>query len=107
MLILIDESLPRRLRHSLPGHDVFTVQQRGWSGMKNGLLIRTAERHGFDVFITADRHITYQQNLSSSGLKIVVIAARSNRFADVEPLAGSILSAVNEMQAGEIRVISS
>jgi hypothetical protein len=64
MRILLDESLPRELKHELPGYDVQTVQDAGWAGLNNGeLLRRAAER--FDLFLTADQNLQYQRNLSA------------------------------------------
>jgi len=64
MRILLDESLPRRLKTEFVGHEVATVAERGWSGVKNGeLLTLAAER--FDVFVTADQNLQYQQNLAA------------------------------------------
>ena len=62
MRIQLDESLPRRLRGELSGHSVSTVTQRGWSGVENGELLRVAA-DDFDVFLTADQNIEYQQSL--------------------------------------------
>jgi hypothetical protein len=102
---LLDESVPRRLRRVLTGHEVFSVQQRGWAGMKNGQLLSAAESDRFEAFITADRHIRYQQNLAKMTLRIIVLALPSNRFADIEPLTPSILLALQERRAGELRII--
>jgi len=60
--ILFDECLPRRLRLLLAGHEVITVTQAGWSGIKNGKLLALAQE-GFDAFITIDQHLAAQQNL--------------------------------------------
>jgi hypothetical protein len=62
--VLLDEQLPRHLVHQLQGHEVTTVQQQGWAGMKNGELLRSAAAAGFEVFLTADRNLEFQQNLS-------------------------------------------
>lgn len=64
MKILLDESLPARLAHELHGHKVVTVAEAGWSGKKNGELLKLAESK-FDVFITIDQNLQYQVNLSS------------------------------------------
>jgi predicted nuclease of predicted toxin-antitoxin system len=74
MRILLDESLPRRLRTSFPGHEVATVAEAGWSGLENGELLRLAASR-FDLFVTADQNLQYQQNLSSLPLSVAVLAA--------------------------------
>jgi predicted nuclease of predicted toxin-antitoxin system len=98
MRILLDESLPAELRPELPSHEVRTVQELGWSGLKNGeLLARSAGR--FDVFLTADQNLQYQQNLSALPVAIVVLAARSNRIADLRPLMPKLLRSLKTLQA--------
>ena len=93
MRILLDESLPAELGPELPGHDVRTVQEMGWSGLKNGdLLARSASQ--FDVFVTADQNLRYQQNLSTLPVAIAVLAAKSNRIDDLRPLIPGLLGAL-------------
>ena len=75
MKVLLDENLPHRLRNALGTHEVFTVRYQGWSGLKNGALLRTAESGGFQVFVTGDQTISYEQNLSARQLAVVVLSA--------------------------------
>ena len=75
MRILLDESLPRRLRGDLTGHAVVTVAQCGWSGLENGELLQVAAGR-FDAFLTADQNTEYQQNLNALPLAVVVLVAR-------------------------------
>ena len=77
MRILLDESLPRRLRGDFTGHAVVAVAQCGWSGLENGELLQVAAGR-FDAFLTAAQNIEYQQNLSALPLAIVVLSARNN-----------------------------
>ena len=107
MRVLLDEQLPRQLAPLLVGHDVRTVQQIGWAGLKNGELLQRAEAAGFEVFISADQNIEFQQNLRRSGLCIVVISAASNALEDLEPLVSSILSAIRRASAGQLIRVSS
>jgi predicted nuclease of predicted toxin-antitoxin system len=85
MKVLLDECLPRPLKHDLPEHEVATVGEMGWAGIKNGALLRLAET-AFEVFITADQNLEYQQNLRSTLLAIVVLVAPDNRVATLRPL---------------------
>lgn len=78
MRVLLDECLPRRLGALLTGHAVSTVQQMGWAGLKNGALLDQIGA-GFDVFITIDRNLPAQQDLSLRAFGVVVLRARSNR----------------------------
>ena len=91
----------------MPGFQVFTVQQRGWSRTKNGALLRLAESAGFDAFLTADQSLRYQQNLSASTLRIIVFEAVSNRMEHIGPLLPAAMQALGEMSPGELRIISS
>ena len=79
MRILLDEQLPREL----VGHEVHTVQQEDWAGLGNGELLRRAATAGFEVFVTADQNLQFQQNLAHSSLRVLVFAARSNALEDL------------------------
>jgi hypothetical protein len=96
--ILIDESLPRYLRRVLAGHEVQTVQEMGWGGVKNGPLLALAES-AFDIFLTADKNLRYQQNLA--GRRLVVIVFPSNKLSVVKTLEESLKSRIAQTQAGD------
>ncbi|MFO0691295.1 MAG: DUF5615 family PIN-like protein [Myxococcota bacterium] len=101
MRLLLDECVPKRLGRLLAPHDVQTVQQAGWSGIKNGaLLARAAE--SFDVFVTVDQGIRYQQNLADLNIAVVVLAARSNNIDDLQPLIPKLLSALESARPGSV-----
>ena len=85
MRLLLDESVPKRLRHALPNHEVKTVVEMGWGGIKNGNLLVLAAS-SFDAFITVDKNLPYQQNLSSLALAVVVLDAHSNELPALLPL---------------------
>ena len=72
--ILLDENLPHKLRHLLRGHDVRTVAYQGWAGLSNGELLRAVEEAGFEVMITADHGIRYQQNRKNSSVGLIVLS---------------------------------
>ena len=92
MKVLLDENLPHALRHELPGHDVFTVRYMKWDGMKNGLLLSTAAAAVFDVLITMDSGVNYQQNLATLPLAVVILQALSNDIDDLRPLIPELLA---------------
>lgn len=96
MRILLDESLPRRLSGELPGHNASTVTERGWSGLDNGALLRSAAGE-FDVFLTADQNLEYQQNLSALPLAVVVLVARDNTFGTLRRLMPEVLDCLNQL----------
>lgn len=101
MRVLLDECLPKRLKHLLIGHKVQTVPEAGWAGKKNGELIRLATGK-FDAFITIDSNLIYQQNLSDVPFGVVVLSARSNRLADLETLVPAILEALDGLRPKEL-----
>ena len=85
MRLLLDESVPKRLRRHLPSHDVKTVVEMGWSGVKNGALLALAAKD-FDAFVTVDKSLPYQQNLASLPVAVVVLRANSNELPQLLPL---------------------
>ena len=84
MRIILDECLDRRFARELNGLDVKTVPQTGWAGIKNGELMTLAAAE-FDVFITVDRNLSYQQNLPQYEIALIVLRAISNRYEDLAP----------------------
>jgi hypothetical protein len=102
MRILLDESLPRVLRSRLPGHEVATVVGCGWSGITNGKLLALAATR-FDVFLTADQNLEYQQNMSTLPLAVFVLVALDNRISSLEPLIPALLIALEEFSPRTLR----
>ena len=86
-------------------HEVRTVPQMGWAGIKDGQLLELAESE-FDVFITVDRNLPFEQNLSKLALIIVIVEARSNRLSDLKPLSPKILKIIGTAQQGQANRIS-
>jgi predicted nuclease of predicted toxin-antitoxin system len=94
MKILLDESVPQKLRLLIEGgHTVMTTWFQGWSGLKNGALLDAAEEAGFDLFITADQELSYQQNLK--GRKMALVVLSTNNWSSVKAHAGRIVAAIN------------
>jgi predicted nuclease of predicted toxin-antitoxin system len=102
MRILLDECVPRRLRQELPGHDVRTVPEMGWTGKKNGELLRLMAEQNFEVLLTTDQSIRHQQNLQAAGIALVVLIATSNRLADLLPLVPTVQSALASIKPGDV-----
>jgi predicted nuclease of predicted toxin-antitoxin system len=96
MRILLDESLPRDLAGVLVGHQAVTVRAAGWSGVTNGKLLELAASR-FDVFLTADRNIEYQQNLAKLPVAVVVLVVRSTRIQAIEPVVPELLKLLNHI----------
>jgi hypothetical protein len=98
MKILLDENLPHGLRQHLVGHEAFTVSYLGWSGTKNGELIRRAADNGFDAMLTLDDGVAYQQNLTT--LRIAI--SMSNDLDDLLPLVPAILQALSAVSPKQV-----
>jgi len=77
MKIILDESVPQKLRLLIEGHAVVTVAFQGWSGLKNGALLTAAEEAGYELLITADQEITYQQNLTGRKTALLVLSTNN------------------------------
>ena len=104
MRILLDEPVPRRLGAALVGHEATTVPKSGWAGIKNGKLLALAATK-FDVSLTTDKNIEFQQNLSALPIAILVIVAISNRMKDIEPLVPEMLNALNHLPPKTLRKV--
>ena len=90
MRVLLDECLPRRLKRELIGHDARTTPEMGWASKRNGDLLRLAVGE-FDAFLTVDRKLQHQQNLSAFNIAVVVLIANGNTLADLQPLIPKVL----------------
>lgn len=102
MRVLLDENIDCRLKRRFSAEfEVMTVDECGWKGMKNGELLRVAQ-DSFDVFVTMDKNLEYQQNLSGIRLGIVIVKAQSNSYRDVEPLMPRINTALKTIQPGDL-----
>jgi hypothetical protein len=102
--VLLDECLPARLARLLTGHSVTTVPRRGWAGIKNGDLLRLAEKE-YDVFVTVDRKISLQQDPATFKLAVVLIRAQSNRLEDIRPLVPELLEALGRATARTLTTV--
>jgi predicted nuclease of predicted toxin-antitoxin system len=97
--ILLDEYLPHRLRPLLTGHDVFTVAFMKWKGVQNGELLALAAANGFDVVITKDTGMPYQQNTERLPCSIVVLEAPTNELEDIRPLVPGLMECLKTLSA--------
>jgi predicted nuclease of predicted toxin-antitoxin system len=102
--ILLDECLDRRFARDLVGHFVTTVPRRGWAGIKNGELLALAEKE-FDVFVTIDRKIAIEQDLTRFTLAVVLLRARTNRLEHIRPLAALLLEQLEHASIGTLTVV--
>lgn len=107
MKLLLDESVPKRLGSFFPDElEVHTVQQMGWTGSSNGDLLRLASAHGFDVMITVDQGIEYEQNLDYLPIPVIVMVARKNRLQELSPLVPKVVATVSTNPQKRIYLVS-
>lgn len=99
--ILLDECLPKKLKRELQDYTVATVQEMGWAGKKNGELMRVARGH-FDVFLTADQNLQYQQNLAYAAVGVIVLVAPNNRIEMLKPLIPKVDVVLTSIKAGDV-----
>jgi predicted nuclease of predicted toxin-antitoxin system len=102
--ILLDECVDRRLARDIIGHEVKTAAQMGWAGKSNGDLLTVAEAQ-FEVFVTTDRNLFFQQNLARFRIAVLILTARSNRLEDLRPLVPDLLKTPPFAKIGEAKSI--
>ena len=102
MKVLVDESLPVALAAEIKDHDVSTVRAQRWLGLRNGVLLRAAVDAGFEVIVTADKALQYQQNLERIGIGVVLISRVRNRMRDLRPLLQQLLIAIAQVRPGQL-----
>lgn len=104
MRVLLDECLPRKLKHDVRADFVRTVPEMEWASIENGALLRLAESE-FDVFLTRDRNLEYQQNLKNFDLAVIVLLARSNNIDDLRPLMPAANAAIQIIRPHEVKYV--
>ncbi len=104
MKLLLDECVPRRLKHDFFGHDVLTIDEAGFKGLKNGKLIDAANQI-FEVLVTVDKNIEHQQNKDKLPIAIIILSAKSNRYESLSPLIPEALKILENIKIGEIILI--
>lgn len=104
MRALLDECVDWRLSRDIVGHEVKTTRQMGWSSIKNGELLALAATD-FDAFVTVDRNLSFQQDVSARNIAVVVLRATSNRLADLRPLVPKLLACLATASRGTVTVV--
>ena len=105
MRLLLDECVPGRLRRALPNHDVSTVVQIGWAGVKNGKLLALASAK-FDAFITVDKNLPYQQNQATLPIAVLVLNAFSNELESLLPLLPTLEKRLSSLVPGSYVLVT-
>lgn len=101
MKLLLDECVTRQLKRDLAGHEVHTVEDARLKGLENGDLLKAASGV-YEVLITVDRNIPYQQNLAGLNIAILILAAKRNSYVRLKPLIPRALSALKTMKVGDV-----
>lgn len=104
MKLLLDECVTRYLKPDFIGHEVKTVREAGFTGLKNGELLKAAER-AFDVLVTVDQSIRHQQNLPAFNLGVLILAAKTNKYGDLKPLVPRALDVLKSLQPGAFALV--
>lgn len=104
MNVFLDECVDWRLALDIDGHNVRTARQQGWSTIKNGELLALATKE-FDVFVTVDRNLSFQQNLPAFSIAVIVLRAHSNRLGDLQPLVPELLGAIPKARRGTVTYV--
>jgi predicted nuclease of predicted toxin-antitoxin system len=106
MRILIDECLNWRLSRALTGHYAVSAQKMGWAGIKNGKLLALAVEHGFDVFLTGDRNLTFQQRTHDFAIAVIVLEAEGTQLHQTLPLMAKVLTALESIKIRQVVRVS-
>ena len=104
MKVFVDECVDWRLSRDIVGHEVKTASQMRWSTIKNGELLALAAKE-FDVFVTVDRNLSFQQNLPTFSIAVIVLRAPSNRLADLKPLIPELLARIPSAKKGAVEYV--
>jgi hypothetical protein len=102
MKILLDECVDQKLRLLFGDHECQTAAYAKLAGLKNGVLLAAAEAASFEILITTDQEIPYQQNLEGLRISIIILCARTNRLADLEGLVPAVLFSLRSIEAGQV-----
>lgn len=105
MKVLLDECVTRYLKRDFTGHEVHTIEEAGFKGLKNGRLLQAASSR-YDVLVTVDQNIKYQQNLKTSDVAIIVLKAKRSTYPLLKPLIPQVLEFLEKIKPGEVIVIS-
>jgi hypothetical protein len=102
--VFLDECVDRRLARDITSHEVRTARDQGWTGIANGRLLALVAQ-SFDVFVTVDRNLAFQQNVATLPIAVVVLRARTNRLADLRPLLSELMRAITSSPRGVVTVV--
>jgi hypothetical protein len=105
MKVLFDECVDWRLSRDIAGHEVSAARDLGWTTIKNGELLSLAVRNGFQVFVTVDRNLSFQQNIPAYEIAVIVLRAQTNRLSDLRPLVPALLKAIDSARPRSVLTV--
>jgi predicted nuclease of predicted toxin-antitoxin system len=105
MKVLLDECVTRYLKRDFTGHEVLTVEEAGFKGLKNGQLLQAASNQ-WDILVTVDQNLEYQQSLKTLTVAVIVLKARRSTYPILKPLMPQVLITLEKIKPGEIIVVS-
>ena len=105
MRVLLDECVTRYLKRDFTGHEVLTVEEAGFKGLKNGRLLQAASGQ-YEVLVTVDQNLKYQQNLKTFALAVIVLKAKRSTYPMLKSLMPQVLETLEEIKPGEITILS-
>lgn len=107
MKLLLDENLPKRLKADFSEHDIFTVRDKEWNGVKNGELLKLLIQNNFNVLITFDKNLQYQQNFLKYTVTVIVLSAKINTYEELTKLTPKVKEclSLNPLPTGPIVII--
>ena len=106
MKLLLDENIPKRLKVDFPNHEVYTVRERGWQGIKNGDLLKLMAEYGFAALLTFDKNLQHQQNFKKFSVTVFVMSAVNNTYTELTKLSEQINSLLSNRLESGVVVIS-
>ena len=95
MLLLLDENLPKRLKLDFPEHEIYTVRDKEWNGIKNGELLKLLIQNNFDALLTFDKNLQDQQNFVKYTIAVIVLSAKINSYEELTILTPKIKEILN------------
>lgn len=96
MRLLLDENLPKRLKTDFAEHEIYTVRDKGWNGIKNGQLLQLMVENGFHAFLTFDKNLQHQQNFQKYTIAVFVLSAFNNTYAELTKLSAKVNEHLDE-----------
>lgn len=107
MRLLLDENLPKRLKFDFPEHEIYTVRDKGWNGIKNGELLKLLLKDKFDALLTFDKNLQHQQNFTKYTITVFVLSAKINSYEVLTKLTPKVKDCLgkDQLQIGAVTII--